>query len=128
MLTPSGLRQPALRLPDICCLWLFPSVVNLLTLHSAVRLKPNGRGQNSSWGWSFCFLSVCCSEGSGLPEQGGFCSMLRTQHWDPHGHSLSSLPQASIPSLSSNISSPLCPTPCLLPGICVCGYLLYLLI
>ena len=34
---PSDLRQPALRLPGIYCLWLFPSVVNLVTLHSAVR-------------------------------------------------------------------------------------------
>ena len=36
---PSDLRQPALRLPGIYCLWLFPSVVNLVTLHSAVRLN-----------------------------------------------------------------------------------------
>ena len=36
---PIWLRQPALRLPRIYCLWLSPSVVNLVTLYSAVRLK-----------------------------------------------------------------------------------------
>ena len=39
MLTPPDLRQPALTLPGIYSLWLSPSVVNLITLHSAVRLK-----------------------------------------------------------------------------------------
>ena len=39
MLTPSGLKQPALTLPGIYFWWLSPSVVNLVTLHAAVRLK-----------------------------------------------------------------------------------------
>ena len=39
MVTPSELRQPAVRLPGIYCLWLTALVVNLVTLHSAVRLK-----------------------------------------------------------------------------------------
>ena len=34
-----------------------------------------------------------------------------TQDWDPVSYSLSSLPKASIPSLTSGISSPLCPLP-----------------
>ena len=33
------LRQLAPRLPGIYCLWLTPSVVNIVTLHSAVRLN-----------------------------------------------------------------------------------------
>ena len=45
MLTPSDLRQPAPRLPGIYCLWLSPSVVYLVTLHSAVRLNPIGQGK-----------------------------------------------------------------------------------
>ena len=49
MLTPSDLRQPALRLLGIYCLWLFSSFVNLVTLHSAVRLKLHRAGQNPSW-------------------------------------------------------------------------------
>ena len=76
MLTPSDLRQSALRLSEMCCLWSSPSIVNLVTLHSAVRLKPNNAGQNSCSGWAHCFPSGCCVlEGSGLPEQDGCCSM-----------------------------------------------------
>ena len=76
MLTPSDLRQSSQRLPRIYCLWLTPSVVNLVTLHSAVWLKPRRMGQNLSWGWDYCFPSGCChSEGSGLSEQDGCCLM-----------------------------------------------------
>ena len=39
-----------------------------------------------------------------------------TQHWDPSGYSLSSLPKVSIPCFSSGVSSPLCPCLCQSPG------------
>ena len=76
MLTPSDLRQPVGDFQGIYCLWLSPSVVNLVTLHSAVRLKHHRVGQNSSWCLGYCFPSgCCCLEKSGVPEQGGWCSM-----------------------------------------------------
>ena len=56
------------RLPEIYCLWLTPSIVNLLTLHSAVRLKHHRVGQSPTWGPGYCFLLGCCfSEGSCCP-------------------------------------------------------------
>ena len=115
MLTLSDLRQPTLKLPGIYCLWLSPSVVNLVTLHSAMRLKPHRAGQNPSWCWGCCFpSSCCCLEGSGLPEQDECCHMGDDSALRPGSYSLSSHPKASVPSISSRVSSPFC-TP--LPGI-----------
>ena len=75
-LTPSDLTQPTPRLPGICCLWLSPSVVNLVTLHSEVWFMPHRVGQNACWCWDTYFPSFCwCLEGSGLPGQDGCCSM-----------------------------------------------------
>ena len=76
ILTLFDFRQLALRLPGFYCLWLSPSVVNLVILHLAVRLKPQRAGKTPSWCLGCCFSSGCCySEGSGLPEQDGCCSM-----------------------------------------------------
>ena len=55
---------------------LSPSLVNLIALHSAVRLKSQRAGQNPCWGQGYCFPSgCCCSYGSGLPEQDDCCYM-----------------------------------------------------
>ena len=39
----------SLRLLGMYCLWLSPSVVNLVSLHSAVRLKHYSTGHSPSW-------------------------------------------------------------------------------
>ena len=63
-----------MRLLGIYCLWLSSLVVNLVTLHSVVRLKHHRVEQNPSWNCGICSPSgCCCSEGSGLPLQDGFC-------------------------------------------------------
>ena len=41
MLTPLAAGS---RLPGIYCLWLSPTVVNVVTLHSAIRLKHHRLG------------------------------------------------------------------------------------
>ena len=121
MFTPSDLRQPAPKLPGIYCLWLSTSVVKLVTLYSAVRLKPHRVGQNPSWDCWCCFSSgYCCSEGSGLPEQDGCCYM-------EDDYSFSYLPKTSIPNPSSGVSGPLYSSFAGAPGkwlqmkICVLG-------
>ena len=112
MLTQTNLRQPALRLPEICCLYLSPSVFNLVTLHSVVWPKPHSTGKNSSWDWSYCFpLGCSCSEWSGLPKPDGCCCIGVGSAPGSQQLLSSSLPKASITSLSSSISSPLCSPP-----------------
>ena len=65
-----------LRFSGIYSLWLTPSVVNLVTLHSAVRLKYHKAWQNPSWCWDYFFPSGCCHlEENGLPEQNGCCHL-----------------------------------------------------
>ena len=127
MLTLSGLRHPAPRLPGVYCPWLSSSVINVVTLHSAVRFKQCRAGQNPSWDWDYCFPSgCCCSEASGLSEQDGWWwwwVMMQCQY--PVRYSLSPFPKASVRSLSSSISSPLCP---LFARDTVCGCVLQLLI
>ena len=49
-------------LPVICCPWLSLSVINLVTLHSAVRFKHHRTGPNPSRGGGYCFLSGCYAQ------------------------------------------------------------------
>ena len=102
-----------MRLPGIYCLWLSPSVVNLVTLYSAVRLKLYREGHSISGGGATASLQadatrkgVVCLSKMAPPVWG------MTQYRDSGGYSLSSLPKGSVPSLSSGISSPLCPCLC----------------
>ena len=106
--------SPPTPFPGIYCLWLTPIVVNLVTVYSAVRLKHHRARAESLLGSGLLFPLRCCPlEGSGLPEHNGCCSMVDDSlHWDPRVYSLSSLPRASVPSLSSGVSSPLCPHLC----------------
>ena len=68
-LTLGRLLQDCQGSAVFCC---FPSVLNLITLQSVVRLKPYRARQDPSWDCGYCFSSgCCCSEGSGLPEQDG---------------------------------------------------------
>ena len=98
-------------LPVICCHWLSPAIVNLLTVPSAVKLKHLRVRPNPFWFGDYCFPSGCyCWEGSGLSEQDDCCIWGLAQQRDPCGYFLTSLPKASAPSLSSSLSSPLCPT------------------
>ena len=55
MLTPSDARRPALRLPEVYCLWLSPSVVNLVTLNSAVMVKHHRARAKSLLGLGLLF-------------------------------------------------------------------------
>ena len=109
ILTLSDLRQPAWRLPGLYSLRLFPSVVNLITLHSAVRVKPHREWQNPFCCWGHCFPSSSCPlDWSGCLRRMVAALGVMTQHRDPSDPTLSSLPKASVPSLSPSISSPLC--------------------
>ena len=117
MLTLFDIRHPALRGPGIYCLWLTPSVVNLVALHSAVRLKHHRWGRVSPERGAIASPQADatqgeCSAWARWPLQYGGM----TQHEDPGGCSLSSLPNATVPSLSSGISSPLCTPLCQSPG------------
>ena len=76
MLTVSDLRQCADRMPGVYCLWLSPSVLNLVTLHSEVSLMTHRVGQGPSCCQGYCFPSGCfCLEGSGLLKHYGCCGM-----------------------------------------------------
>ena len=55
MLTSSDFRLPALRLLGIYCLWLSPSVVNIVSLHLAVRLKHHRARAESFLGLEILF-------------------------------------------------------------------------
>ena len=105
MLTPSDLRLPALRLSGIYCLWLSPSVVNLVTLHSAVRLKHRRAGAESFLGSGAIVSRQAAASCRGVVCLSRISAAVwgLTQHQDPSGYSLSSLPKASV-------SSPLCPS------------------
>ena len=86
------------------------SVVNPIKVWSAVWFKHQRVGQSNSCWWSYCFPSGWCHlERSILPEKDGFFSMGLTQRRGPGSCSFHSLPSATSPRLSSNISSPLCP-------------------
>ena len=130
MLTPSDLRQPVQYFQGSAlatynssrllvsishlskksqCPWLSPSIVNLATLHSAVRFKYSRVGLNPFWSGGYCFSpGCCCSEGSSLPEQDGCCyggwlstrSQRLLSHFSPQSH----CPQSLLKSLY-----PLCP-------------------
>ena len=86
---------------------VFPSVINVVTLYSAVDLSTTELWHSLSWGC--CFPSCCCfSEGSGLPRHNG-CHPL--EDWSAPGsvQLLSPLsPKPSVPSLPSGVSSPFC--------------------
>ena len=97
MLNLSELRQPALRLPGIYCLWLSPSVVNVVTLHSAVGLSPIG------WDRIPTGVGAIVSPQAAAARRGVVClsKMVAalwgmTQQQDPGGYSLSSLPKACV--------------------------------
>ena len=71
-------------LPVICCHWLSPAIVNLVTVPSAVRLKHLRAGPKPSWIGDYCFPSGCyCWEGSGLSEQDDCCIWGLAQHGIP---------------------------------------------
>ena len=55
MLIPFDLKQSSLRLLGIYCLWLSPSVVNVVTLHPAVRLKHHRARAESVFGVGLLF-------------------------------------------------------------------------
>ena len=105
MLTLSDLRQPSLRWLGIYCLLLSPSVVNLDTLHTAVRLKHHRVGAESLLG-SRAIVSLQVASA----QRGMVClSMMAaaiwhmTQHQDPSSYSLYSLPK--LPSPVSPLAS-----------------------
>ena len=106
---PCDLRQPASRFPGIYSVWLSPSVVNLVTCTLQSGLNPIG------WGRIPPVVGVIVLSQAAAAWRGVVCQNRMvpaiwgmTQHQDPSGYSLSSLPKASIPSLSSSVSSPLC--------------------
>lgn len=105
-LVPPGasLFHSAPHLPEFYCLWFSPSVVNLVTLDSAIRLKHHRARAESPLGLGL-FFPLSCSEGCGLPEHDGNCLWWITRHWDLCGYCLRSLPKAAFPRLSSGISS-----------------------
>ena len=112
MLTSSDLRQSTLRLPEFCFLELSPSVVNqsLCTQQSDLspiwqgRLPPGVGATVSPQGAATWRGVVCISRMSVVV-------WVTTQHQDPGDCSHFS-PQASIPSLFSSNSIPLCPSLC----------------
>ena len=65
-------------------------------------------------------------EGSALPEQDAPCSVGSDSAQGPGSCSHSSLPKATIPRLSSNISSPLYPQLCGSPGQMVTNYIVHI--
>ena len=113
----ASLVHSTLPFPGIYCLWLSPSIVNLVTFHSAVMLKHQRAGAESLLWVGLLFPSGCNrSEGSGVPEHDG-CCRLRD---DPTLGSLQllfcSLHEASVPSFSSGISCSVLPCLCWNPG------------
>ena len=97
-----SLVHSAPPLPVIYCLWLSPSVVYLVTRTQQSGLSTKGPGQRPSWVWG-----CCLSPHATAARRGVVCLSMKaaadwgmTQHQDPHGSSLSSLPKASIPSHS----------------------------
>ena len=88
ILTLSHLRQPAPRLPGIYCLCLSPSIVNLVTLHSALRLKPHRAGQNPLWGWDYSQDATVWREVVCLRRMVAALGLMN-QHQDPCSCSLS---------------------------------------
>ena len=123
MLIPFDLRQPALRLPWIYCLWLTPLVFNLVTLHSVVRLKPHTAWQSPSQCWGYCFPSGCCHSGGTWSGWTwwllcmGDDSTLRSQHLLSQFFLQSFLPQP----LLKCVQAPLAP-PLLEPRVCGCKW------
>ena len=117
MLTPSDLRQPALSLPGMYCRWLSPSVVNLVTLHSAVRHKHQRAGAESLLGAGLLFplrLLRLGGEWSAwarwLPPFGGWLST------GIPAATLSALSPKLPSRLSSGVSGLLGPRLCRNPG------------
>ena len=107
---PPNVRQPAPRLTWIYCLWLSPSVVNLVTLHLAIRFKLHGAGARITPGFGAIVSpqAVAAQRGVVCLSRMAAAIWVMTQHWDLSGYSLSSLPKAPISSLYTSISSPLC--------------------
>ena len=113
---PVWLYAVCSRIPEIYCLWLTPTLVNVVTLHSAVRLEHHRAGQNPSWEQGYCVHLGCC-HWSGLPEQDVCCSM--GDNWALRSPCLS----LSSPPMASGISSPLCsPTPLPDPRVSGCKW------
>ena len=109
--SPVSLIHSAPLLVVVYCLWLFLLVVYLVTRTQQSGSSTKGPGQRPSWGQGYCFPSgCCCSEGIGLPEQDGCCYRGDDSALDLGSYFLSSLPKASVPSLFTSLSSPLCPS------------------
>ena len=86
------------------CLWLSPLVINLVTLHSAVRFRHHKAGA------VFLACGAVVSLQAAAAWRGVVCLSTMahiiwgmTQHRVPCGYSLSSFPKASVPSLSSHL-------------------------
>ena len=106
----ASLVHTAPPLPGIFCLWLTPLVVNLVTLHSAVKLKHHRARAESLLGLRLLFsLRLLLLRGVDCLSTMVAALWGMTQHQGFGGYSLSSLPKASILSLSSGVSSPLSP-------------------
>ena len=104
MLTLSELRQPVLTLPGIYCLWLPPSVVNLVTLYSAVRLKHHRAEAESLLGLGAVVSpQAAAAQGSGCLSRIAAAVWEMTQHQHPSIYSLSTFPKASVPGLTSGV-------------------------
>ena len=107
----SEIRYPCL-VPDLsweafcfCCLWLTPSNGNLVSVHLAVRLKPHSARAVSLLGSGAIVSRQAAASCRGVVCLSRISAAVwgMTQHQDPSGYSLSSLPKASV-------SSPLCPS------------------
>ena len=109
---PVWTQAACVRPPGIYCLWLTPSVVNLVTLDSVVRSKHHRWGRVPPGGTAIASPQAAATQ-RGLVFLSKIAAALwgMTQHQDPCGYSLSSLPKTSVLSLSSSIYSQLCPHP-----------------
>ena len=87
-------------------LWLSPLVINLVILHSAVKLKHH-RARAESLGGGAVVSPQAAATQSGMVCLSRIAAAIMgiTQLWVPFSYSLS---KASVPSLSSGISSPFC--------------------
>ena len=91
-------------------LWLL--IWSLYTQQSG--LSTTRPRQRPSWDGGYCFPSdYCYLEGSGLPAHDAICG--RSELQDPGVYSLRCLPKVSVPSLSSGVTSPVCPRFCQSP-------------
>ena len=113
-----SLVHSAFPLPGIYFLWLTPSIVNLVSLHSAFRLKkPHSQSRVPSRAGAIVSPQAACAcrVVVYLSRKAGAIWGI-TQHQSTGVYSPCSLPKVSIPSVSSGVSSPFCPHLCWSPG------------